>query len=80
MSHLFGTIFYLIRIPAELTEELKNVVCEPQQGSKKIKLLCSAILWEITPMMQLEITSLDPPVEQRNIPLIFPVIMAQVAN
>jgi len=63
----------------ELIDELKNVTAEPQQGPKRFRLLSSAILREITPTSQLVITNLEPPVEQKNIPIILPLVWVQVS-
>ena len=63
----------------ELIDELKNVIAEPQQGPKRFRLLSSAILREITPTSQLVITNLEPPVEQKNIPIILPLVWVQVS-
>ena len=69
----------LTRLTQELIDELKNVSSEPQQGPKKLRLLCSAILREITPTSQLVISNLEPPVEQKNIPVILPLVWVQVS-
>ena len=61
-----------------MVDELKNVASEPEQGSKRLRLLCAAILREITPTSQLVIASLDPPIEQRCIPIILPLSWVQV--
>lgn len=65
------------RLTQELIDELKNVTSEPQQGPKRLRLLCSAILREITPTNHLLITNLEPPVEQKNIPVILPLVWVQ---
>lgn len=64
-------------LPTQLVDELKNVASEPEQGSKRLRLLCAAILREITPTSQLVIASLDPPIEQRCIPIILPLSWVQ---
>lgn len=61
-----------------MVDELKNVASEPQQGSKRLRLLCAAILREITPTSQLVIASVDPPIEQKCIPIILPLSWVQV--
>lgn len=72
-------LLILIRLTQELIDELKNVVSEPQQGPKRLRLLCSAILREITPTSQLVITNVEPPVEQKNIPILLPLVWVQVS-
>lgn len=67
-----------ISLPQELIDELKNVASEPQQGPKRLRLLCSAILREIAPTSQLVIANMEPPVEQKNIPIILPLVWVQV--
>ena len=61
-----------------MVDELKNVASEPEQGSKRLRLLCATILREITPTSQLVIASLDPPIELRCIPIILPLSWVQV--
>ena len=67
-------------LPTELIDELKNVASEPQQGCKRIRLLCATILREITPTSQLVIADVDPPVEQKWIPIILPLVWVQVGT
>lgn len=62
----------------QLINELQSVAGEPQQGPKRLRLLCSAILREITPTSQLVIANVEPPVEQKNIPIILPLAWVQV--
>ncbi|RMX54680.1 hypothetical protein pdam_00009343 [Pocillopora damicornis] len=61
----------------QLINELQSVAGEPQQGPKRLRLLCSAILREITPTSQLVIANVEPPVEQKNIPIILPLAWVQ---
>ncbi|KAK3738718.1 hypothetical protein QZH41_018082, partial [Actinostola sp. cb2023] len=65
------------RIATNVIEGLQIVVSEPQQGSKKLKLLCSAILREMAPTVQLVISSVDPPVDQQSIPILLPLALTQ---
>lgn len=67
-------------LSTELIEELRNVACEPAQGPKRLRLLCFAILRELTPTSQLVIAHVDPPVEQKWIPIILPLAWMQVSK
>lgn len=70
--------FPSISLSNQLINELQSVAGEPQQGPKRLRLLCSAILREITPTSQLVIANVEPPVEQKNIPIILPLVWVQV--
>lgn len=73
-----SSINRFISLPQELIDELKNIASEPQQGPKRLRLLCSAILREISPTSQIVIANMEPPVEQKNIPIILPLVWVQV--
>lgn len=64
-------------LSTELIDELKKVACESQQCPKRLRLLCAAILREVTPTSQLIIDSVDHPVEEKWIPIILPLVWVQ---
>jgi len=69
---------FFFSVPDIVVECLKDVVSEPQQGSKKFKLLCCAVLKEIAPTPQIVINNFDPPVDQQSIPILLPLVLTQV--
>ncbi|XP_044184547.1 AP-5 complex subunit zeta-1-like [Acropora millepora] len=64
-------------LSTELINELKKVACEPQQGPKRLRLLCATILQEIIPTSELIIDNVEPPIEEKWIPVIFPLVWVQ---
>ena len=67
-------------LSTELVNELKKVACEPQQGPKRLRLLCATILREVIPTSQLNIDNVEPPIEEKWIPIIFPLVWVQVSE
>ena len=73
-------LFSLYSLSTELINELKKVTCEPQQGPKRLRLLCATILREIIPFSQLIIDNVEPPIEEKWIPVILPLVWVQVSQ
>ncbi len=56
---------------------LQSVVLEPEQGSTKLRLLAAAILRELAPSPYITVKDFSPPIEERNVPYVLPVLLAQ---
>ena len=56
---------------------LRSVVLEPEQGSTKLRLLAATILRELAPSQHNIVRDFGPPVEEKNIPFVLPILLAQ---
>ena len=54
------------------------MVLEPEQGPGRLRLLAAAVLRELAPsMQQVFVRDFGPPVEERNVQYLLPVLLAQ---
>lgn len=60
-----------------MLELLQSVVLEPEQGPSKLRLLAATVLRELGPSQQSFVRDFAPPVEERNVPYLLPVLLAQ---
>ena len=68
VSSLSGSVFEL----------LQSVVLEPEQGPGRLRLLAAAVLRELAPStQQVFVRDFGPPVEERNVQYLLPVLLAQ---
>ena len=56
---------------------LRSVVLEPEQGPAKLRLLAAAVLRELAPSQHNSVREFGPPVEERNVQFLLPVLLAQ---
>ena len=64
-------------VGASVFELLQSVVLEPEQGPPKLRLLAAAVLRELAPSPHNVVRDFAPPVEERNVQFLLPVLLAQ---
>lgn len=68
---------FLPSVSATVFDLLRSVVLEPEQGAIKLRLLAAAILRELAPSQHNFVKDFSPPVEEKNIQFLLPVLLAQ---
>lgn len=68
---------FLHSVSAAVFDLLRSVVLEPEQGATKLRLLAATILREMAPSQHNFVKDFGPPVEEKNIQFLLPVLLAQ---
>lgn len=68
---------FLHSVSATVFDLLRSVVLEPEQGPTKLRLLAATILREMAPSQHNFMKGFGPPVEEKNIQFLLPVLLAQ---
>lgn len=68
---------FLHSVSAAVFDLLRSVVLEPEQGTTKLRLLAATILREMAPSQHNFVKDFGPPVEEKNIQFLLPVLLAQ---
>ena len=64
-------------LSASVFNLLQSVVLEPEQGPPKLRLLAATVLRELAPTEREIVREFGPPVEERNLQYMLPVLLAQ---
>lgn len=68
---------FLHSVSATVCDLLRSVVLEPEQGPTKLRLLAATILREMAPSQHNFVKDFGPPVEEKNVQFLLPVLLAQ---
>ena len=67
-------------LSSNVFRSLRSIVLEPEQGPVRLRILAAAILRELSPLQKMLVRDFTPPTDPQNIPIVLPVLLAQVCK